>query len=76
MLNSYQYPAIDYHLSFLNHKFSRAYSNAAMFRVKFFGMCFSEILWYGTQSNITPSKYRTLYPLIMFDVSKQRERLE
>ena len=34
--------------------------------------------WYGliTQSNITPSDYKTLYPLFMFDVSKQKENLK
>ena len=29
-----------------------------------------------TQFNITPSDYKTLYPLFMFDVSKQKEKLK
>ena len=29
-----------------------------------------------TQSNITPSEYKTLYPLFKFDVSKQKEKLK
>ena len=29
-----------------------------------------------TQSNITPSEYKTLYPLFTFDVSKQKEKLK
>ena len=29
-----------------------------------------------TQSNITPSNYKTLYPLFTFDVSKQKEKLK
>ena len=29
-----------------------------------------------TQSNITPSDYKTLYPLFTFDVRKQTEKLE
>ena len=29
-----------------------------------------------TQSNITPSDYKTLYPLFTFDVSKQNEKLK
>ena len=29
-----------------------------------------------TQCNITPSDYKTLYPLLTFDVSKQKEQLE
>ena len=67
-LNSDQYPAADYNLSFSNQKFSRVYSNAALFEVKFFGM--DELI---TQSNITPSDYKALYPLFTFDVSKQKE---
>ena len=47
------------------------YGNAALFEVKFFGM--DELI---TQSNITPSNYKTLYPLFTFDVSKQKEKLK
>ena len=46
------------------------YGDAALFGVIFFGM--DELI---TQSNITPSNYKTLYPLFMFDVSKQKEKL-
>ena len=38
------------------------------FGVKFFGM--DEFI---TQSNITPSDYKTLYPLFTVDVSKQKK---
>ena len=68
MLNSDRYPAVDYNLSFSNQKFSRVYGNAALFGVKFFGM--HELI---TQSNITSSDYKILYPLFTFDVSKQKE---
>ena len=71
MLNSDRYPAVDYNLSFTNHKFSRVYGDAALFGVKFFDM--DELI---TQSNITPSDYKTLYPLFKFDVSKQKEKLK
>ena len=37
-LNSDQYPAVDYNLSFSNQKFSSVSGNAALFEVKFFGM--------------------------------------
>ena len=47
------------------------YGDAALFGVKFFGM--GELI---TQSNITPSDYKTLYPLFTFDVSKQKEKLK
>ena len=47
-LNSDRYPDVDYNLSFASQKFSRVYGDAALFRVKFFGM--DELI---TQSNIT-----------------------
>ena len=47
------------------------YGDAALFGVKFFGM--HELI---TQSNITPSDYKTLYPLFTFHVSKQKEKLK
>ena len=71
MVNSDRYPAVDYHLSFDNHKLSRVYGDAALFGVKFFDM--DELI---TQSNITPSDYKTLYPIFTFDVSKQKEKLK
>ena len=66
MLNSDRYPAVDYNLSISNKKFSKVYGDGALFGVKFFGM--DELL---TQSNITPSDYKTLYPVFTFDVSKE-----
>ena len=71
MLNSDQYSAVDYNLSFANKKFSKVYDDAALFGVKFFGM--DELI---TQSNITPSDYKTLYPLFTFNVSKLKEQLK
>ena len=47
------------------------HGDAALFGVKFFGM--DEFI---TQSNITPSDYKTLYPLFTFDVTKQKEKLK
>ena len=58
MLNSDRYPAVNYNLSFANQKFSRVFRDAALFGVKFFGT--DELI---TQSNITPSDYKTFYPL-------------
>ena len=37
-LNSDRYPAVDYNLSFVNQTFSRMYSDAALFGVKFLWM--------------------------------------
>ena len=71
MLNSMRYPTVDYNISFLAHKFSRVYGDAAEFRSKFFNM--DELV---SGPNITPSDYKTLYPLFLFDVSKQSEKLK
>ena len=59
-LNSDRYPAVDYNLSFPNQQFSRVYGDAAMFGVKLFGM--NELI---TQSNITPSDYKTWHFIIV-----------
>ena len=71
MSNSDRYPAIDYNLSFATQKFARVYGDTALFVVKFLGM--DELI---TESNITPSDDKTLYPLFTFDVSKEKEKLK
>jgi hypothetical protein len=71
MMNQERYPAVDYNLSFPNQQFSRAYRGAATFSEKFYGM--DELI---TQGNISPADYKDLYPLFVFDVSKQSERLK
>ena len=71
MLNSSRYPIVDYNLSFANQQYSRAYGDASTFSVKYFGM--DEL---NTQSNISPSDYKSLYPLFVFDVSKQSKKLK
>ena len=70
-LNSNRYAAVSYNLSFANQTFSRVYGDVALFGVKIFDM--DELI---TQSKITPSDYKTLYPLLTFDVSKQKEKLK
>ena len=71
MLNSEKYPTVDYNIVFVGQKFSRVYGDVAEFRAKFFNM--DELV---SSPNITPSDYRTLYPLFLFDVSKQSEKLK
>jgi len=71
MINSTRYPAVDYNLSFDNVQFSRAYAIAANFGVRYFGM--DELI---TRSNISAPDYKTLYPLFVFDVTKQSEKLK
>ena len=71
MLNSMRYPTADYNISFGKQQFSRVYGDAADFRSKFFNM--DELV---SSPNINPSDYRKLYPLFLFDVSKQSEKLK
>ena len=71
MMNQERYPAVDHNLSFPNQQFSRAYRDASSFSQKFYGM--DKLI---TQGNITPVDYKELYPLFVFDVSKQSERLK
>ena len=70
MLNSTRYPAVDYNLSFANQQFSRAYGDASLFGIRYFSI--NELI---TRSNISPANYKKLYPLFVFDVSKQSEKL-
>ena len=70
-LNSTRYPEVNYEISFERNQFSRAYGDVALFRSKLFNM--DELV---SNSNITPPDYKLLYPLFLFDVSKQSERLK
>ena len=70
-LNSTRYPTTDYNISFVEGKFSRVYGDVANFRTKFFNM--DELI---SNPNINASEYGGLYPLFLFDVSKQSEKLK
>ena len=70
-LNAKRYPDIDYENDFNNNKFSRIYGDAALFRKKFYNMDYLV-----PNHNINPVDYKNLYPLFVFDVSKQSEKLK
>ena len=70
-LNSTRYLTAGYNISFPATKFSRVYGDAAEFRTKFFNM--DELV---SNPNITPSDYRGLYPLFLFDISAQSEKIK
>ena len=70
-LNSRKYPATDYNISFPKQKISRSYGDTALFRSKFFNL---DVLL--SNFNFTPLEFTDLYPLFVFDVSKQSERLK
>ena len=71
MLNSTRYPTVDYNIDFAKNMISRVYGDAAEFRSKFFNM--DELI---SNPNFTPLEYRLMYPLFLFDVSKQSEKLK
>ena len=71
MLNSARYPTTDYNISFTKGKFSRVYGDAVNFRSKFFNI--DELI---SNPNINNLLYEGLYPLFLFDVSKQSEKLK
>ena len=70
-LNSKRYPDTDYENNFTINKFSRIYGDAALFRKKFYNM--DELI---SNSGINPVNYKNLYPLFVFDVTKQSEKLK
>ena len=70
-LNAKRYPDTDYENNFLINKFSRIYGDAATFRKKFYNM--DELI---SNSSIRPDNYKTLFPLFVFDVTKQSEKLK
>ena len=70
-LNAKRYPDIDYNNSIKTNQFSRIYGDATLFRKKFFNM--DELI---SNSGINPLDYRELFPLYLFDVSKQSEKLK
>ena len=55
MLNSRRYPETDFGTNFAQHKLSRMYGNAAVFRTKFYHL--EELISYP---NITPADYKEL----------------
>ena len=70
-LNAKRYPDIDYENDFIINKFSRIYGDAATFRKKFYNM--DELI---SNSGINPNNYKNLFPLFVFDVTKQSEKLK
>ena len=70
-LNAKRYPDIDYEENFIINKFSRVYGDAATFRKKFYNM--DELI---SNPGINPKSYKDLFPLYVFDVTKQSEKLK
>ena len=70
-LNAKRYPDTDYEISFAQNHYSKIFGDAALFRKKFYNM--DELV---SNPNIEPIDYKYLFPLFLFDVSKQSEKLK
>ena len=70
-LNAKRYPDTDYDTDFTKNQYSRIYGDATLFRKKFYNM--DELV---SNSGIEPMDYKDLFPLYLFDVSKQSEKLK
>ena len=70
-LNAKRYPDTDYDNDFTKNHYSRIYGDAASFRKKFFNM--DELV---SNCGIDPIEFKNLYPLYVFDVTKQSEKLK
>ena len=70
-LNAKRYPDTDYDNDFNKNQYSRIYGDASSFRKKFFNM--DELV---SNSGINPPDYKNLFPLYVFDVTKQSEKLK
>ena len=70
-LNAKRYPDTDYENDFTKNQYSRIYGDAAQFRKKFYNM--DELI---SNPGINPTEFKDLYPLYVFDVTKQSEKLK
>ena len=70
-LNAKRYPDTDYDNDFNKNQYSKIYGDASSFRKKFFNM--DELV---SNSGINPLDYKNLFPLYVFDVTKQSKKLK
>ena len=71
LLNNDRYPLNDFENNFTNNRFDVMYTDFVGFRKKFYGI--DPII---SPTFVGPAEYKTLYPIVCFDVSKQSERLK
>ena len=71
LLNQTRYPALDFNADFAENEYENFYKKLADFAGKYYGID-------SLVSNIAvdPITYKDLFPIFVFDVSKQSERLQ
>ena len=70
VLNNQRYPAMDYHVDFVKNHYNCVYREFYQFLKKYYGISNSV-----TQTAVDPIDYKHLFPLIVFDVSRQSEKI-
>ena len=71
LLNNQRYPATDYHTNFSKNQYNCLYREFYQFMQKYFGISDSI-----TSTAVDPISYKHLFPIIVFDVSRQSERIQ
>ena len=71
LLNNQRYPAMDYNADFSKNHYNKLYREFYQFMQKFHGISDSV-----TSTSVDPIGYKHLFPLIVYDVSRQSERIQ
>ena len=71
LLNNERYPAMDYNADFLKNHYNKLYREFYQFMQRFYGISDSV-----TTTSVDPIAYKHLFPLIVYDVSRQSERIQ
>ena len=71
LLNNQRYPAMDYNADFPKNHCNKLYREFYQFMEKFYGISDSV-----TSTSVDPVAYKHLFPLIVYDVSRQSERIQ
>ena len=71
LLNNQRYPAMDYNANFPKNHYNKLYRDFYQFMQKFYGMSDSV-----TSTSVDPVAYKHLFPLFVFDVTRQSERIQ
>ena len=71
LLNGDRYPLNDFDIDFKKNHFDTVYEDFASFIQRFYGLDRMVV-----SSAVDPLLYKSIYPILMFDVSKQSERFK